>query len=276
MRISDWSSDVCSSDLPDGAFDIGGGAMMPDAAVLRDGRVAADSFWSDAQFEAEREAIYRRCWLYMVRAEELPAPGDYVVKDVEICGASVLIVRGQDDALRAFHNVCRHRGMPVADSACGKAAAFRCPYHSWTFNLDGSVKAIPNQRRFPGLNPEELGLVPIALDEHAGFVFINLDPQPAQSLAAFLGDIAPLLEATTLAPFGYRDTLSYEVAANWKAGLDPQYEGYHVGTVHALTIREISVTPANPFSEFRKMAFAGRSEEHTSELQSLMRISYAV
>src|SRR3546814_880637 len=193
----------------------------------------------------------------MVRAEELPAPGDYVVKDVEICGASVLIVRGQDDALRAFHNVCRHRGMPVADSACGKAAAFRCPYHSWTFNLDGSVKAIPNQRRFPGLNPEELGLVPIALDEHAGFVFINLDPQPAQSLAAFLGDIAPLLEATTLAPFGYRDTLSYEVAANWKAGLDPQYEGYHVGTVHALTIREISVTPANPFSEFRKMAFAG-------------------
>src|SRR3546814_14734235 len=95
--------------------------------------------------------------------------------------SSVLIVRGQDDALRAFHNVCRHRGMPVADSACGKAAAFRCPYHSWTFNLDGSVKAIPNQRRFPGLNPEELGLVPIALDEHAGFVFINLDPQPAQS-----------------------------------------------------------------------------------------------
>src|SRR3546814_6683721 len=117
--------------------------------------------------------------------------------------------------------------MPVADSACGKAAAFRCPYHSWTFNLDGSVKAIPNQRRFPGLNPEELGLVPIALDEHAGFVFINLDPQPAQSLAAFLGDIAPLLEATTLAPFGYRDTLS-------------------------------------------------RSEEHTSELQSLMRTSSAV
>src|SRR3546814_12621311 len=70
-------------------------------------------------------------------------------------------------------------------------------------------------------------------------------------------DRAPLLEATTLAPFGYRDTLSYEVAANWKAGLDPQYEGYHVGTVNALTIREISVTPANPFSEFRKMAFAG-------------------
>src|SRR3546814_11245027 len=64
------------STTPDGAFDIGGGAMMPDAAVLRDGRVAADSFWSDAQFEAEREAIYRRCWLYMVRAEELPAPGD--------------------------------------------------------------------------------------------------------------------------------------------------------------------------------------------------------
>src|SRR3546814_7937246 len=70
------------STTPDGAFDIGGGTMMTDAAVLRDGRVAADRFWCDAQFEAEREAIYRRCWLSMLRAEELPAPGDYVVKDV--------------------------------------------------------------------------------------------------------------------------------------------------------------------------------------------------
>src|SRR3546814_11222915 len=114
----------------------------------------------------------------MVRAEELPAPGDYVVKDVEICGASVLIVRGQDDALRAFHNVCRHRGLPVADSPFGKAAAFRCPYHSWTFNLDGSVKAIPNQRRFPGRNPDELSMVQAALDEHAGLYSIIPDPPP--------------------------------------------------------------------------------------------------
>lgn len=147
--------------------------------------------------------------------------------------------------------------MPVADGPCGKADAFRCPYHSWTFRLDGSLKAIPNQRRFPGLDAGDLGLVPIAIDTHAGFVFINLDPRPAFSLQAFLGDIAPLLEATTLAPFAHRDSLSYAVAANWKVGLDPQYEGYHVGAVHALTIREISVTPANPFSEFRKMAFAG-------------------
>lgn len=245
------------SATPDGGFDLGHGMMMPDAAILRDGRVAADSFWSEAQHEAERDAIYRRCWLYMVRAEDLPEPGDYVVRNVEICGVSVLIVRGKDDVLRAFHNVCRHRGMPVADGPCGKAEAFRCPYHSWTFRLDGSLKAIPNQRRFPALDAGDLGLVPMAIDIFAGFVFINLDPQPALSLRAFLGGIAPLLEATTLVPFTHRDSLSYEVAANWKAGLDPQYEGYHVGTVHALTIREISVTPANPFSEFRKMAFAG-------------------
>src|SRR3546814_16697633 len=88
-------------------------------------------------------------------------------------------------------------------------------------------------------------------------LFMKLYPQPSHAPAAFLGDSSPLLEAKTLAPFGYRDTLSYAVAANWQGGLDPQYEGYHVGTVHALTIREISVTTANPFSEFRKMAFAG-------------------
>jgi phenylpropionate dioxygenase-like ring-hydroxylating dioxygenase large terminal subunit len=242
---------------PGAGFDIGRGVMMPDPAILRSGRVAADSFWSEAQHEGEREAIYRRCWLYVVREEEVAAPGDYVIRDVEICGVSVLIVRGKDAVLRAFHNVCRHRGMPVANGTCGKAEGFRCPYHSWTFNLDGSLKAIPNQSRFPGLDPSDLGLVPIALDVFAGFVFINLEPQPAMSLTAFLGGIAPLLEATTLAPFSHRDTLSAEVPANWKAGLDPQYEGYHVGTVHALTIREISVTPANPFSEFRKIAFAG-------------------
>src|SRR3546814_11584640 len=122
------------STTPDGAFDIGGGAMMPDAAVLRDGRVAADSFWSDAQFEAEREAIYRRCWLYMVRAEELPAPGAYVVKDVEICGASVLIVRGQDDALRAFHNVCRHRGMRSEERRVGKECVSTLRSRWWKEN----------------------------------------------------------------------------------------------------------------------------------------------
>lgn len=245
------------SPTPEGGFDIGRGLMMPDATILRDGRVAADSFWSDVQHQGEREAIYRRCWLYMAREEELATPGDYMVRDVEICGVSVLIVRGKDLQLRAFHNVCRHRGMPVAEGICGKADAFRCPYHSWTFRLDGSLKAIPNQPRFPGLNATELGLMPIALDVQAGFIFINLDPQPAMSLTAFLGGIAPLLEMTTLAPFAHRDSLSVDVPANWKAGLDPQYEGYHVGTVHALTIREISVTPANPFSEFRKMAFAG-------------------
>lgn len=245
------------SDTPDGGFDIGNGAMQPDPAILRDGRVAAESFWSDAQHLAERDAIYRQCWLYMLREEALPEVGDYAVCDIEICGVSVLLVRGRDKMLRAFHNVCRHRGMPVASGPCGTADAFRCPYHSWTFQLDGRLKAIPNQRRFPGLDAQALGLVPIALDSHAGFVFIHLDPDPVQSLEAFLGGIAPLLEATTLTPFTHRDSLSYDVAANWKAGLDPQYEGYHVGTVHALTIREISVTPANPFSEFRKMAFAG-------------------
>ena len=245
------------SETPASGFDIGAGPMLPDAAILRDGQVLASSFWSEAQHDAEREAIYRRCWLFIVREEDVPAPGDYVVRDVEICGASVLIVRGDDLLLRAFHNVCRHRGMPVAQGACGKAAAFRCPYHSWTFQLDGSLKAIPNQQRFPALDAQELGLIPIALDVHAGFVFINLDPRPTISLSNFLGGIAPLLEATTLGPFAHRDSLSYEVAANWKAGLDPQYEGYHVGTVHALTIREIAVTPANPFSEFRRMAFAG-------------------
>lgn len=245
------------SATPDGSFDIGAGMMLPDAAILRQGRVAADSFWSDAQHDAEREAIYRRCWLYMVREEDLPVTGDFVVRRIEICGASILIVRGKDDRLRAFHNVCRHRGMPVADQICGNAEAFRCPYHSWTFRLDGSLKAIPNRQRFAQLDAKELGLVPIRLAIHAGFVFINLDPHGTLSLADFLGGIAPLLEATTLAPFAHRITLSYEVAANWKSGLDPQYEGYHVGTVHALTIREISVTPANPFSEFRKMAFAG-------------------
>lgn len=74
------------SDTPDGSFDIGHGPMQPDPAILRHGRVAADSVWSDAQHQGERDAIFRRCWLYMVRAEDLPEPGDFVVRDVEICG----------------------------------------------------------------------------------------------------------------------------------------------------------------------------------------------
>ena len=246
---------LCSK--TDAGFDIGRGYMKPDAGILEDGRVAAASFWSTEQHDAEREAIFRCVWLYMARVEDVPSPGDFVTRDVAICGTSVLIVRGKDGALRAFHNVCRHRGMPLTDRACGNTEAFRCPYHSWTFGLDGELRTIPNQRRFPGLDVADLGLVPIALDIQSGFVFINLDPRPRFTLTEFLGDITPFLKATTLEPFSHVDTLSTVVPANWMAGLDPQMEGYHVGTVHALTIREVSVTPSNPFSEFRRVAFAG-------------------
>src|SRR3546814_7007784 len=103
MRISDWSSDVCSSDL---SFDIGTGPLEPDPYIMETGKVDLGVYYTKDRFEAEKE-IFGRVWLNVAEAAEIPNPGDWVVRDVAVRSASVVIVRGKDNQVRAFHNICR-------------------------------------------------------------------------------------------------------------------------------------------------------------------------
>ncbi len=192
-----------------------------------------------AVYDLERTHIFKKMWLKVATAWELPNPGDYKVKELPVADTSLLIVRGKDGHIRAYHNVCTHRGNKVVPSkgfeTFGRARAnvVTCRFHGWVFGTDGALKSVPMEEAFGHLDKSCLGLREVACDEWEGFVFINFDPAPAQSLREYLGDFAtlfggyPYSESTTA--FRYSTVLK----CNWKVAHYAFSEGYHVPTIHA-------------------------------------------
>ncbi|MBL8646519.1 MAG: aromatic ring-hydroxylating dioxygenase subunit alpha, partial [Sphingosinicella sp.] len=199
--------------------------------------VSVDAIRDPAVYEIEREKIFRKTWLKVATSWELPANGDYKVKELPVADASVLIVRGKDGKIRAFHNVCTHRGnkvVPTSDfETFGRARAgvVSCRFHGWVFGTDGPLRSVPLEEHFGTLDKACLGLREIACDTWEGFVFINFAPE--QTLREYLGDFAdlfggyPYAESTTA--FRYSTVLE----CNWKVALYAFSEGYHVPTIHA-------------------------------------------
>jgi len=185
-------------------------------------------------FELERERIFFREWFYVCRADEAPEPGDYV--SVDVAGESLLVVRGKDDELRAFYNVCRHRGSRLCDpESRGHAkSAIKCPYHAWSYSYDGRLIGTPLVDK-DELDRSQFGLWRAHLDVWQGFVFVNLAEQPRQTLRESLA-------AQTDQPLQYerwhmdelrtaRQTI-VEVESNWKILIENYNECLHCPTVH--------------------------------------------
>ena len=199
-------------------------------------------YLSTEVFKAEKERIFCREWIGACREEELPHPGDYLVLDV--LGESVLLVRNREGQLRAFYNVCRHRGSrlcrtPAETEAMrvtlpGGITAGRivCPYHQWTYDLDGALIAAPHLSAASGFQKQDFHLYPVGVDTWGGFVFLNLTPAEAKPLAAQLGGIPDRLQRYPLGGLGIGATIRYEVAANWKIICENYNECYHCGGVH--------------------------------------------
>jgi phenylpropionate dioxygenase-like ring-hydroxylating dioxygenase large terminal subunit len=189
-------------------------------------------------YELEREAIFKRAWLNVARTEDLPRRGSYVTKEIEAARASLLLVRGLDDEIRAFHNVCRHRGNKLVwkddprDGAAGTCRQFTCKYHGWRYDLEGALVFVQQDDQFFDLDLSTNGLVPIHCDVWNGFVFVNLDLEPRQTLPEFLG---PMLGGLDGYPFD-RLTERYDFVAhnnsNWKLFADAFQEYYHVPALH--------------------------------------------
>lgn len=195
------------------------------------GRTLGRSWYLDREvYEAEREAVFQRSWQYVAHAGELARPGDHVVAPVG--DFTVLVTRGQDGVLRAFHNTCQHRGHELV--ACsGNATALRCPYHAWTYGLDGRLVGAPHMRRQPGFDPGAVRLHELAVDTWECFVFVSCDPAPP-SLAEWLGPLAERtaamgLDFAALQPFR---RIEYDVAANWKIVVENSLECYHCHVAH--------------------------------------------
>ncbi len=220
---------------------------MPRSAVERS--LPRDAYVSDAFFEREREAIFVREWFLVGREEQLAEPGDYLHADV--AGERVIVVRTRSGAIRGHYDVCRHRGSrlvlddpsPVTcewPAASGRfKGVIRCPYHSWTYELDGAVRNAPFLGERDDFYPEEFGLHPVEVEAWAGFLFVRLEPSPSgvecapgPSLAEHVRPIADRIRRYPLADLRVARRIVYDVRANWKVVLENYNECYHCAGVH--------------------------------------------
>lgn len=190
-------------------------------------------------YRLELERIFRRAWLMTGRVERIPEPGQFFVKEIAALGVSVLITRAKDGQVRAFHNVCSHRGNQVVLESEGKASRFTCRYHSWTYKNDGELIGVPDESGFFDFDKKKCGLTPIACDIWDGWIFINLQPKPEVTLREFLG---PFGEAFADIPYPHADNcmiMTGEIKANWKCLADNFSEFYHIFSIHPKTLAPV-------------------------------------
>jgi phenylpropionate dioxygenase-like ring-hydroxylating dioxygenase large terminal subunit len=221
------------------------------------GNAAAALYSSPAEFERERAAIFRRTWLIVGREEEVAEPGDYLSRHIPTVGASVVIARGKDGIIRAFHNACSHRGVALVCAGRGKALTFRCPYHAWTYGIDGSLRAIPSEDDFPHVDKGANGLTPIAVDVWNGFIFLNFADDPGGSLREYLGEFGRLFDGLTFHDYPAMVRYEEEVSANWKLMINAFNEGYHIPFLHSRTLTPQLLTPDNPYLQYHDIRIFG-------------------
>jgi glycine betaine catabolism A len=215
---------------------------------LGTGTMPTALYTDPAHFELERERIFKRAWLKVGRIEQIPNAGDFFVKEIAIASASILITRTKDGEIRAFHNVCSHRGNQVVLRESGNASRFACRYHSWTYQNTGELIGVPDEAMFFNLDKKKCGLTPIALEIWEGWIFINLQPTPEVSLREFLG---PFGEAFSGVAYPYPENaivMRGEFKANWKAVADAFSEAYHLSSIHPRTFAPIYAGKENPYS----------------------------
>ena len=202
----------------------------PDLAT---GPVPAEPCVSEEHFAAERDRIFRRTWINVGRVEDVPNRGDYFVREIAICGVSVLVIRGLDGIVRAFHNVCSHRGKTlVLDQSGSCPGTVRCHFHNWAYSDRGQLIHVPDEENFFDLDRRQHGLAPIVADVWEGFIFIHLGATPTQTLREYLGGVADQLDGCPFQEMKRRWTYSVEVRANWKLVQDGQNEAYHFPFQH--------------------------------------------
>ena len=237
--------------------------LPPEQAAARLSRGAVDARpWFDPDWwELERKAIWLRSWLHIGHVCEVPEPGSFIRREVEFARASLLIVRGRDGQVRAFHNVCPHRGTQLTQDACGRRNTFSCPYHMWTFGSDGALVSAPDFERFY-VGKADVGLKAVACEVLAGMIFINFDPAPRQTARDFFGPLAEGMEVLPVACATDFTEWTYEIEANWKTNFDNFQENYHLRFIHPRTGEQI-IGPENPMGYPTHYGFLGPHRSQT-------------
>jgi phenylpropionate dioxygenase-like ring-hydroxylating dioxygenase large terminal subunit len=202
-------------------------------------------------------AVFRRYPTPFCPSAALPEPGSYAARDA--AGTPLLAVRGKDGKVRAFRNACRHRGTQLAGGS-GCAKAFVCPYHGWTYGLDGHLQHVPHEHGFPGLDKNTLGLVPVETVELRGLVFVTQDKPELPG--ARLDELPPLIPPD----LRLLQVTEQEVAANWKILMDALLEGYHIRFTHRDTFYPVQFDNLNVVETF------GRNHRVTFPYRSIAKL----
>ena len=178
----------------------------------------------------ELQSVFARNWQAVGRLAQLEKPGDYITASV--ANEPIVVVRGRDGKLRAFYNVCRHHAMTVMNEPCGHAEHMRCPYHGWTYNLEGELRGMTEFEGVKNFERADHGLVPVCVEPWENFVFVNLDPNAA-SLHDFLGSLVKLVKPLGFGQLKFVERRSYIQNCNWKVYVDNFLDGgYHVPHMH--------------------------------------------
>ncbi len=189
-------------------------------------------YTSETFYRREVDRMFRKVWNFVGAADQIPNPGDYVA--LTFAGVPVILLRDGAGTVRAFANTCRHRGTELLEGR-GNCRVIMCPYHSWSYGLDGTLLGAPEMSRTHDFDPSQAGLIAIRLETWGGFMFVNFDPDAAP-LAAYLGDLPERVAAYRLDDMACVRRKEYLMACNWKLFVENAKESYHIATVHKQTI----------------------------------------
>jgi choline monooxygenase len=201
------------------------------AAALPDAYTIPASWYTDPRIaQLELQNVFSRTWQSVGRTAQVEKPGQYVTATV--AGEPIVAVRGSDGILRAFYNVCRHHAMTVMNEPCGQAQHMRCPYHGWTYNLEGELRGMTEFEGVSNFDRAQNGLAPVRVEIWENFIFVNLDPHAAP-LRDFLGALVGFAKPLNFGGLKFVERRSYIQQCNWKVYVDNFLDGgYHVPHMH--------------------------------------------
>ena len=198
-------------------------------------------YTSEAFYQREVEQIFLKQWNFAGRLDEIPDSGDYM--SLDFCGESVIVIRGKDDVVRAFANVCRHRSARLLEGR-GRCRTLVCPYHSWVYDLDGTLLRMKGMEQTAGFDPAENGLIPLQVESWAGFLFVSF-ANDVMPLEEHLGDMTEQYASYRFADMLCVRRRSYDLKCNWKLYIENAMEDYHTATVHKDSIGNQDCVPVS-------------------------------
>lgn len=206
--------------------------------------IPASHYIDPARYEAELKAVWKGVPVIAAPTSLLPDPKSYHA--ITIAGVPVLLTRNKDGLVKAFANVCRHRGMKLCTTTkTEKAPRIVCPYHAWTYDLDGKLVGLPRSETFPGLPKSELGLLELPSREAGGLIWVGLDADKSYDFSTVEGELADDLAALGLDRAYLYDHATFPVKANWKLVMDSMLDSYHVTRLHKDSLAQFSVDSEN-------------------------------